>query len=221
MLSHLVHWKRLWCWEGLGAGGEGDDSGWNDWMASPIQRMWVCMNSGSWWWTGGLECCNSWGRRVGHDWATELNWTELNVWMEMTEKEESKITHISDWHSDWVVRRTHREEKIYLGRKTRNWASDTWILRYLFDKQMWLLDKSFWCSSLDHREEIKSDVLKTSQLVSQLISKLDLTHLPLEPTWSSSYVMSSLDPFIFFLGDFAPSPGFKIFLYKHNPKFHT
>ena len=76
MLSHLVHWKRLWCWEGLGAGGEGDDSGWDDWMASPIQRMWVCMNSGSWWWTGGLECCNSWGRRVGHDWATELNWTE-------------------------------------------------------------------------------------------------------------------------------------------------
>ena len=27
---------------------------------------------------GGLACCNSWGRRVGHDWATELNWTELN-----------------------------------------------------------------------------------------------------------------------------------------------
>ena len=24
---------------------------------------------------GGLACCSSWGRRVGHDWATELNWT--------------------------------------------------------------------------------------------------------------------------------------------------
>ena len=24
---------------------------------------------------GGLACCDSWGRRVGHDWATELNWT--------------------------------------------------------------------------------------------------------------------------------------------------
>jgi len=35
----------------------------------------------------------------------------------MTEKEESKITHISDWHSDCVVRRTHREEKIYLVRR--------------------------------------------------------------------------------------------------------
>ena len=31
---------------------------------------------GSWWWTGRLACCGSWGRRVGHDWATELNWTE-------------------------------------------------------------------------------------------------------------------------------------------------
>ena len=28
---------------------------------------------------GGLVCCNSWGHRVGHDWATELNWTELKA----------------------------------------------------------------------------------------------------------------------------------------------
>ena len=25
---------------------------------------------------GGLACCGSWGCRVGHDWATELNWTD-------------------------------------------------------------------------------------------------------------------------------------------------
>ena len=41
--------KRLWCWEGLGAGGEGDDRGWDGWMASPTQWMWVWVNSGSWW----------------------------------------------------------------------------------------------------------------------------------------------------------------------------
>ena len=29
-----------------------------------------------WWWTGRLVCCDSWGHRVRHDWATELNWTE-------------------------------------------------------------------------------------------------------------------------------------------------
>ena len=32
--EELTHWKRLWCWEGLGAGGEGDDRGWDGWMAS-------------------------------------------------------------------------------------------------------------------------------------------------------------------------------------------
>jgi len=34
---------------------------------------WIWVNSGSWWWTGGLECCSSWGHRVRHDWASELN----------------------------------------------------------------------------------------------------------------------------------------------------
>ena len=29
-------------------------------------------------WLGGLVCCSPWGCRVGHDWATELKWTELN-----------------------------------------------------------------------------------------------------------------------------------------------
>ena len=42
--------ERLWCWEGLGAGGEGDDPGWDGWMASPTQWTWVWVNSGSWWW---------------------------------------------------------------------------------------------------------------------------------------------------------------------------
>ena len=50
--EELTHWKRPWCWEGLGAGGEGDDRGWEGWMASPTRWTWVCVNSGSWWWTG-------------------------------------------------------------------------------------------------------------------------------------------------------------------------
>ena len=74
----LTHWKRLWCWEGLGAGGEGNDRGWDGWMAAPTRWMWVCVNSGSWWWTrrpGVLRFMGS--QRVGHDWATELNWVQL------------------------------------------------------------------------------------------------------------------------------------------------
>ena len=73
----LTHWERLWCWEGLGAGGEGDNRGWDGWMASLTRWPWVWMNSGSWWWTGRPGVLRFMGsQRVGHDWATELNWTE-------------------------------------------------------------------------------------------------------------------------------------------------
>ena len=72
-VEELTHLKRPWCWEGLGAGGEGDNKGWDDWMASPTQRTWVWVDSGSWWWTGRpgvLRFMES--QRVGQDWATEL-----------------------------------------------------------------------------------------------------------------------------------------------------
>ena len=73
--EELTHWKRPWCWEGLGAGGEGEDRGWDDWMASPTWWTWVWVNSGSWWWTGRPGVLRFMGlQRVGHDWATELNW---------------------------------------------------------------------------------------------------------------------------------------------------
>ena len=62
-----------WCWEGLGAGGEGDDRGWDGWMASLTRWTWVWVNSGSWWWTGRPGVGS---QGVGHDWVTELNWTE-------------------------------------------------------------------------------------------------------------------------------------------------
>ena len=76
--EELTHWKRLWCWEGLGAGGEGDDRGWDGWMASPTRWTWVWVNSGSWWWTGRPGVLQFMGlQRVRRDWATELNWTEL------------------------------------------------------------------------------------------------------------------------------------------------
>ena len=73
--KELTHWKRLWCWEGLGAGGEGDDRGWDGWMASPTRWMWVWVNSGRWWWTGRPGVLQFMGsQRVRRDWVTELNW---------------------------------------------------------------------------------------------------------------------------------------------------
>ena len=75
--GELTHWKRPWCWEGLGAGGEGDNRGWHGWMASPTQWAWVWVNSGSWWCTGRPGMLWFMGlQRVGHNWVTELNWTD-------------------------------------------------------------------------------------------------------------------------------------------------
>ena len=68
-------WKRPWCWERLKLGGEGDDRGWDDWMASPTQWTWVWVSSRHWWWTGRPSMLKSMGsQRVGHNWVTELNW---------------------------------------------------------------------------------------------------------------------------------------------------
>ena len=65
------------CWEGLGAGGGGDDRGWDGWMASPTWWTWVWVKSGSWWWTGRSGVLWFMGsQRVRRDWATELNWTD-------------------------------------------------------------------------------------------------------------------------------------------------
>ena len=72
--EELTHWKIPWCWERLKAGGEGDDRGWDGWMASPAWLTWVWANSRSWWCRerpGVLQSMGS--QRVGHDWATELN----------------------------------------------------------------------------------------------------------------------------------------------------
>ena len=74
--EELIHWKRPWCWARFKAGGEGNDRGWDGWMASPPQWTWVWVSSGSWWWTGEPGVLQSMGlQRVGYDWATELNWT--------------------------------------------------------------------------------------------------------------------------------------------------
>ena len=72
-----ANWKRPWCWEGLGAGREGDVRGWDGWMASPTRWTWVWVNSGSLWWTGRPGVLQFMGsQRV----RTRLSdWTELTT----------------------------------------------------------------------------------------------------------------------------------------------
>ena len=78
--KELTHWKRLWWWQGLGAWGEGDDRSWDEWMASLTRWTWVWVNFGSWWWTGRPSVLRFMGlQKVGHNWATKLNWTELKL----------------------------------------------------------------------------------------------------------------------------------------------
>ena len=78
--EELTHWKRFWCWEGLLAGGEGDDRGWDGWMASLTQWTWVWVNSGSWWWTGRPGVLLFMG--IAESDTTEwLNWTEFYLFL--------------------------------------------------------------------------------------------------------------------------------------------
>ena len=68
----MTPWKRPRCWKRL-AGGEGDNRGWDGWVASLTQWSRVWTRSRSWWWTGKPGVLQSMGsQRVGHDWATEL-----------------------------------------------------------------------------------------------------------------------------------------------------
>ena len=74
--EELTHWKRLWCWEGLGAGGEGmtkdEMAGWHHWLDGHEVEWTPGVGDGQ----GGLACCDLWGRKE-LDTTEWLNWTEL------------------------------------------------------------------------------------------------------------------------------------------------
>ena len=69
-----THWKRPWCWERLKVGGEGDNRGWDGWMASLTGWTWVWVGSGNWWWTGKPGMLQS---MVSQSQTHLSNWTEL------------------------------------------------------------------------------------------------------------------------------------------------
>ena len=76
--KELTHWEKTSCLQRLLLGGEGDDRGWNGWMASSARWIWVWVSSRSWWWTGKpgeLQSMVSQSRTWLSNW-TELNWTE-------------------------------------------------------------------------------------------------------------------------------------------------
>ena len=75
--KELTHLKTPWCWERLRKEGEGDNRGWDGWMASLTWWTWFWTDSGSWWWTarpGVLWFMGS--QTVRYKWSTELNWSD-------------------------------------------------------------------------------------------------------------------------------------------------
>ena len=108
--------KRPRCWERLKVGREGNNRGWDGWMVSPTQWTRIWASSRSWWWTGKPGVLQSMGsQRVGHDWATELNW-EGSVWFFL-----GRLVTLSQekWH---LTRHLKNEKKLENRRKTVPWS---------------------------------------------------------------------------------------------------
>ena len=90
--KELTHLKRPWCWERLKVGGEGDNRGWDGWLASPTRWTWIWASSGSWWWTGKPDLPKSIRlKRVGHDWVTELTY---GLFQMSTQKQGGRLIHL-------------------------------------------------------------------------------------------------------------------------------
>ena len=84
--EELTPWERPWCWERLRVGGEGDDRGWDSWMASLTRWTWVWAGLGIGDRQGSLVCCSPWGRK-------ESDMTELMNWSSPK----------SPSHPDWCI----------------------------------------------------------------------------------------------------------------------
>ena len=106
--EELTHLKKPWCWERLKVGGEGDDRGWDCWMASSTPWIWVSVNSRSWWWTGRPGVLQSMGLQSQtrlSDWTeayprTTVNYLDLTkaislvylVWLKIWESSTPLLT---------------------------------------------------------------------------------------------------------------------------------
>ena len=80
--------------------GEGDNRGWDGWMASPTQWTWVWASSGSWWWTGKHDELQSIGsQRVWHNWVVSTTIREFAqyIWPRNT----CCVEHPLTWNQKW------------------------------------------------------------------------------------------------------------------------
>ena len=116
--------KKPWCWEWLKAGGEGDDRGWDGWMASPTRCTWVWVISGSWWWTGRPR------RAAVHGVAKSLtqlrDWTELMYYQRCFFLCGVSLENFK-WGLGWFSQGTSSEEPSYQCRRLERLGFDLWV----------------------------------------------------------------------------------------------
>ena len=98
--EELTHWKRPWCWEGLGTGGERDGRGWDGWWHHSLDGDEFESTSAVGDGQGGLVCCNSWGCKESYT-TEQLNWTELHNYLECSEESGSA----GCYHSEATMRK--------------------------------------------------------------------------------------------------------------------
>ena len=120
------------CWERLRAGGEGDNRGWDGWMASPTQWTWVWVDSSSWWRTerpGVLRFMGS--QRVGHDWVTEVNWKLVEAlqitlhWVPLLENDRQAERWLVIGHPAWWPAELRAEPRVHrlAGAERKTWST--------------------------------------------------------------------------------------------------
>ena len=111
--------------------------GWDGWMASPTRWTWVWVDSGSWWWTVRPEVLRFTGsQRVGHNWATDLNWTKLMLKIKLQ-------------YFDHLMRSDSLEKTLMLGKiegrregDDRGW--DGWMASPTLWTWIWVSFRSWW-----------------------------------------------------------------------------
>ena len=128
--EELTHWKRPWCWERLKAGGEGDDRGWDGWMASPTQWRWVWWNSRSWWWTGRPGVLQSMGSQRS-DTTERLNTTDGSIGKEMSAVLGTQVLSLDPLEKEMATHSNNPAWKNPINRKawqvTIHGAAKSWI----------------------------------------------------------------------------------------------
>ena len=132
--------------------GEGDDRGWDGWMASPTQWTRVWVDSGSWWWTGRPGVLRFMGSQgVGHDWAAEWNWSRVLPGWPPSLLERRKLEEHSareDWQCQLLLGdpwKPHEESGFFFWvrwettQKTENYEVVIGEITWFLKKELWLL----------------------------------------------------------------------------------